>query len=74
MSFRALPADERQWRGRLFLMIWAIYRHEAFSWWAALADDAQWTRDMRVAVAETTDSEIEAALKIAHEDVGPWPS
>ena len=38
-AFRALPAREREWRGRLFLMIWAVYRHEAYAWSAALADE-----------------------------------
>ena len=74
LAFRALASQEREWRGRLFLMVWAIYRHEAYAWSMALAANGEWARELRALTVATTDEQIEEGLRVAHEEVGAWRS
>jgi hypothetical protein len=57
-SFTMLPAKEQAWRGRVFLMVWAIGGTEAFSWANALNDDPVHVADLQETVRLTPDERI----------------
>ena len=71
-TFTELPAEERAWRGRLFLMVWILYGHKAYSWWVALASDRDWESNMRQVVSEASDDFLAEAFAVAWEERRRW--
>jgi hypothetical protein len=71
-TFQSLPPAEQAWRGRLFLMVWILYGHQAYSWSMALASGHEWEADMRRTVAETSDEYLAEAFAVAWEERRRW--
>lgn len=58
-SFLALPPEEQAWRGRYFLMTWALHeQHAAFAWSAALANSPEHVKEAKLVVSEVRDEDI----------------
>lgn len=72
LTFQAFAAEERAWRGRLFLMVWILFGDQAYSWSMALATGHTWEGDMRRTVAETSDEFLAEAFAVAWEERGHW--
>ena len=59
LSYRAMPREERSWRGRYALMVAAMGASPAFVWANALAPDFGGSAQViRALVEETSDSAI----------------
>lgn len=72
LTFHSLPPAEQDWRGRLFLMVWILFGHEAYSWSMALAADPEWDAQMRQVVAETPDEYLFEVFDIAWDERRHW--
>ena len=53
-----LPRSEQRWRGRYYLMSWAMTQHTWFAWHAALVTDAWSVSRARRLVATIDDARI----------------
>jgi hypothetical protein len=72
LAFSRLLAEERAWRGPLFLMTWILSGHVAYSWWAALSEEPWFVRSMQQAVAETPDERLIEAFHVAWDERRRW--
>lgn len=70
-SFMALPLPEQAWRGRVFLMTWAMGGEVAFSWAIAMRDEPVHNADLIDLVATVPDERIrdEVAARKAEDRV-----
>lgn len=69
-AFRKLPYDEQRIRGRWFLMVWTMYRDIPYSWFHALATEAEHTKSMHETIKTVDDGLILAAVRAANADEG----
>lgn len=67
--FTLLPAKDQSWRGRVFLMTWAVGGTEAFSWDIALHDEPVHNEELQATVKGTDDERIrQEVMARRHED------
>lgn len=62
-SFTSLPAEERSWRGRVFLVVWIWSGSVPFAWFVALRREPDVAADNRAFVEELGDAAIWEALR-----------
>lgn len=74
-TFERLDDAEKAWRGRYFLMAYAMGASEEYAWWNALHDDPAHVAEARAIVATVDDAEIVHAMQ-TRDDPGrpvlPW--
>ena len=62
-SFLGLPPAEQAWRGRVFLMTWAMGGTAVFSWSVALNDEPLHNSELITLVANTPDERIRSEVE-----------
>ena len=55
-SFLALTDEEQRWRGRLFIAVFWMSHHKAYSWTAALSAEPVVATEWRQVIEHTPDS------------------
>lgn len=67
-EFDRLPTDEQAWRGRYFLMVYALDASEHLAWASALDEDPEAAADVKALVERTPDYQIVEALRLKNAD------
>jgi hypothetical protein len=61
-AYLILSDEEKAWRGRAFLMTWALGGSVAMAWVTALHDDPEHVADLKGLAAEADDNVIRDAV------------
>jgi hypothetical protein len=72
MTFQQLTPAEQAWRARVFLMVWILYGHEAYSWSMALAFDEAYEAETRKALLDVNDQLIIEGFGVAWDERRHW--
>lgn len=71
-AYTNLPPDEQAWRGRYFLMVYAMDASEEFAWANAL-NDREGDAANKALVERTPDFQIVEALRLRNADRATLP-
>jgi hypothetical protein len=71
-TFLLMPYEEQRWRGRVFLMAWVIFGHEAYSWFAAFGNEPEYVSNLKAQLETIPDERIAEAFAVAWEERRRW--